>query len=179
MRNWFTADLHLGHDRIRKYCNRPFSSLEKMNETIIRNWNQRVKPDDIVFHVGDFCFRSASGEKEGDIYKAKHYVKQLNGNIVFLQGNHDLNNTLKTPIESLVVKTGGYRTKLIHHPEFAESKFSYNFCGHVHQNYKFKTVVDGMKLIKIINVGVDVNRFMPISFDEATKGFNKWVKGGE
>ena len=60
MNYFFTSDLHLGHKNIIKYCNRPFSSLEEMNRIIIRRWNERVKVEDIVFVIGDFCFRNSS-----------------------------------------------------------------------------------------------------------------------
>ena len=63
---FFTSDTHFGHANIIKYCNRPFSSLEEMNSTIIRNWNEMVKPEDTVFFLGDFCFKNGPGGKPGE-----------------------------------------------------------------------------------------------------------------
>ena len=60
---FYTADLHLGHANIIKYCNRPFKDVDQMNETLIRNWNSRVKPEDTVIHNGDFCFKNTPGGK--------------------------------------------------------------------------------------------------------------------
>ena len=55
---WFTSDTHFGHKNIIQYCSRPWDNVEKMNEDIINNWNAIVKPNDIVFHLGDVSFRN-------------------------------------------------------------------------------------------------------------------------
>ena len=41
---WFIADTHFGHANIIRFCNRPFESVEEMNETLVSNWNDRVAP---------------------------------------------------------------------------------------------------------------------------------------
>ena len=64
MKYYFSSDYHLGHFNIIRYCNRPFKSLEQMNETIIRNHNERIKKEDILFHIGDFCFKKTSNKGE-------------------------------------------------------------------------------------------------------------------
>lgn len=75
---YFTADMHLGHDAIRRHCNRPFETVEEMDEQLISNWNSKVTSQDIVYHVGDFAWKNAD-----------YYLHRLNGNIVFILGNHD------------------------------------------------------------------------------------------
>lgn len=81
MNIFFTADFHLNHANVIKYANRPFNSVEQMNQTIIQNWNAIVKPSDIVYFLGDFAFAG----KE----KIREFRSQLNGDIILIVGNHD------------------------------------------------------------------------------------------
>lgn len=162
---WFTSDYHLGHANIIKYCGRPFKDVEHMNQRIIANHNSRVKPEDTVFFLGDFCFRNTKGGKEGEgeIDKADSYLKQLNGKFVFIRGNHDNNNSLKTCIKNAVIEYGGKEIFLCHDPADADTKFRLVFCGHVHEAWKSVKTKNGCN---IVNVGVDVWNFMPVKFDE-------------
>ena len=66
MRNlFFSSDFHLGHENIAgpKVSNwssgyRNFDSVHEMNRTIIDNINKMVGPQDELYFLGDFCFRS-------------------------------------------------------------------------------------------------------------------------
>ena len=176
MNYWFTSDYHLGHQNIIKYCDRPFKSLLHMNRTIIKNHNERVKKDDIVFHIGDFCFRNTLGGKvgEGVITKSKEWEEQLNGQIIHIQGNHDRNNSTKTIIQKLVIKYGGKKINLVHNPAHSDINYSLNFCGHVHQLWKFKRAEYADKITDIINVGIDVWKFRPVKFEEIMKEYYRW-----
>ncbi len=171
MSYWFTSDYHLGHANIIEYCDRPFKDLDTMNETIIRNHNARVKPSDTVFFIGDFCFHNSSGGKvgEGGLTKSQEYIDRLNGNIVFIKGNHDKNNSLNTCLSSGVINLGGYDIFLTHRPEDYNHRYKINLVGHVHKDWKSK----GMKNnVVLINVGVDVWGFKPISIQEILKELN-------
>ena len=53
---FFTSDTHFYHANIINFCKRPFANVETMNEALIENWNAVVGANDIVFHLGDFCF---------------------------------------------------------------------------------------------------------------------------
>lgn len=46
---FFTSDFHFGHKNIIRYDNRPFLSVEEMDAEIVRRWNAKVSPDDIVY----------------------------------------------------------------------------------------------------------------------------------
>ncbi len=81
MTTWFTADLHFGHANIIRYCDRPFSDAQQMNEAMIDNWNERVGPNDTVFVVGDFAL--------GTIADTLPLAAALAGHKVLIAGNHD------------------------------------------------------------------------------------------
>ncbi len=78
---WFTSDTHYYHSNIIKYCNRPYKDVEEMNEALIRNFNAVVRPEDTVYHLGDFGF--------SHVDKLKYILSRLNGNKVLIYGNHD------------------------------------------------------------------------------------------
>ena len=52
---YYTSDLHFGHKNIIKYEDRPFSSIEEMDEALIDKWNKKVKKNDEVYILGDFA----------------------------------------------------------------------------------------------------------------------------
>ena len=56
---WFTADLHLGHRAILRLANRPFSSIDQHDETIIENINKLVKSGDDLYILGDISFNQS------------------------------------------------------------------------------------------------------------------------
>ena len=66
---FFTSDTHFNHTNIIRFCSRPFKDVEHMNETLIANWNRVVGPDNIVFHLGDFCLGGSAEELEAELYK--------------------------------------------------------------------------------------------------------------
>ena len=178
MKYYFASDYHLGHANIIKYCRRPFIDVDDMNNTIIRNHNNRVHPEDLVFFLGDFCFKNSPGGKKGEglTHKSRHYLEQLKGNFIFVKGNHDRNNSVKTIIERMVINYGGKRINMVHNPEHADFNFDINFCGHVHQNWECRRMRSGEKFTDLINVSCDVWAFKPVSFEELMKRYQKWLK---
>jgi calcineurin-like phosphoesterase family protein len=95
---WFTADLHFGHRNIIKYCRRPWSNVEEMDEALITNWNTVVKPDDEVWNLGDVAHCCTPSY-------AQYCLQQLNGKHHLVLGNHD-DSISKTIFASV---NGGYQ----------------------------------------------------------------------
>lgn len=233
MNLWITSDEHNGHSNILKYCNRlkfmnkqevaiiksgnkseikklkiSKESTLKMSSEITEKHNQRIKKDDYVIHNGDYCFYSANNKGNGLKLKPSHYIEQLNGNHIFVQGNHDRKNGLNTRIRSIILNVGGMNICVVHNPLHAKPEYPINLVGHVHNAwdvmsfndyYKIKkielkkdlpqkylktvqTYINKWKGIKrdsvLINVGVDVRNFAPMSFDEIFKIYYKWKKNG-
>lgn len=94
MTNFITADTHFGHGGIIGLCNRPFASVQEMDETMRDAWNATVKPGDTVIHVGDFAHRY-------DPAKLPALFASLNGKKHLIKGNHDDKHTLALPWESV------------------------------------------------------------------------------
>ena len=151
-----------------------------MNEVLITNWNNRVRPEDTVFHNGDFCFKNSAGGKEGEgmAHKASYYSNKLNGNIIFIKGNHDRNNSVKTIIDRITIKYGHHFINITHRPEDYDINFSINLVGHVHEKWKFRRVYIPFddRFTDLINIGVDVWEFRPVTFEEIYNDYRHWAK---
>jgi calcineurin-like phosphoesterase family protein len=158
--NFFSSDHHFFHANIIRYCNRPFSSVEEMNEALIQRWNAVVSPDDSVYYLGDM-FMGQKKDWPG-------IRSRLNGLVFFVVGNHDRKKILQDMgfecvVDKLCIEHQGdgkvSRVLLQHQPNFAvASEFDFHFCGHVHEKWRRKG--------NIVNVGVDVWDFTPRTFDE-------------
>lgn len=77
---YFTSDLHFGHKNVLSYCQRPFKDLEEMHEMLVKNWNEQVSQNDVIYVLGDFSL----SPKWVDLI-----VPQLNGEKHLIYGNHD------------------------------------------------------------------------------------------
>lgn len=167
---YFISDTHFYHHNIIKYTNRPFNSVEEMNDSLINNWNNIISKDDIVYHLGDF---SLSCDEE-----IKNIFNRLNGNIILIRGNHDRKPVkFYEDIGFKVLKNAPivldeYKLVLSHTPVVDKKiKDGYvNLFGHIHnkklnENYSSKYY----SIDKHINVCVDATNFNPISLDEINK----------
>jgi calcineurin-like phosphoesterase family protein len=173
MKYWLTSDLHLGHFNIIRYCGRPFKTLDHMNTELVRRWNERISDEDVVYHIGDFCFKNSNEVRgEGQKCHAMEWIEKLHGQKVFLRGNHDKNNSLRTLTTSCVLEFAGENYFLTHRPDDANVKFKINFTGHCHERWHYKSYKGSI----LINVGVDVNSFYPKTIEETLKEYKHWIK---
>jgi len=200
MKIYFSADYHLDHANIIKYANRPFihkgdlnedetwvsqeikdKRKQEMNLTITKNHNKRLDDEDLLYHVGDFCFGNS----------AKYWENQLNGDIVHILGNHDKNNGVKTYITHAIMKFGGNVVYVVHRPPKNEqmetleshiiSMCDFIICGHIHNLWKHKKIEvwsHGCRVEKLaINVGIDVWNYEPVSIISILKYISKVNRG--
>lgn len=86
--DFFTSSWNLNHFGIIKYTNRPFNSVEEMNNRLIQNCNDHVKEDDRLFFVGDMVFGPLDDAKY--LKTVRYFRNKINcKNIFLIYGNHD------------------------------------------------------------------------------------------
>lgn len=163
---YYISDTHFRHSNIIHICNRPYSTIEEMEQDIINKWNSKVKPEDEVYFLGDFAMKCSEQDAVG-------ILKKLNGKKYFIKGNHDKSSFLiGIRTRGLVewvrdyaeINDNGRMVVLFHYPiEDWNGQYhgSYHLFGHIHNtNHNYK-VID-----RRYNVGVDVNNFEPKTLDE-------------
>ncbi len=180
---FFTADPHINHDNIRKFCNRPFKTVDEMNEAIVKNWNKVVPDDGIVFLIGDVGF--------GDSGELRKILNRLNGKIFLIRGNHDnpavhkkcitrfelfdTHNQTRYEkdwvlgIEDPDAPKGIQNIHLYHYPVVDwDKKFhgGWHLHGHSHQTIIPTEIGKLLYQMKLIDVGVDGHNFTPLSYQE-------------
>jgi calcineurin-like phosphoesterase family protein len=148
---FFTADQHFGHFNIIKYCNRPYTSVDEMDNDIITNYNKVVYPNDIVVHGGDLTLI-----KDPEVVYNR-YISKLNGKHIFLKGNHDRWN--KSGLDLFSVTIEGIHIVVSHYAMRVWNRSHYNawnLYGHSHGKLP--------PIGKQHDIGVDNNGFFPMSF---------------
>ena len=146
---FFTGCTHFGHANIIRLANRPFQSVEQMDEELAQRWNKRVRKNDLVYHLGDFAWKSA-----------EHFQHRLYGEKVFIRGNHDGRSWGvpyiewdRRPEPSFV---------LFHYP-IQEWNGWWRGAIHLHCHTHKAELASAPRRF---NVGVDATGFAPISLDE-------------
>ncbi len=198
---WFTSDSHFGHDRIIKYCKRPFVNVTEMDKALIENWNAVVGPDDIVFHLGDFAW--------GGSEAWNNVLDRLNGHIYLVLGNHDMKNLRQGYISKfeavafqMYIYIDGRAVYLNHYPflcyggSYRGEQAVWQLFGHVHsqpQHYNIDDINDpevkeilGKDTYRLqylmptqYDVGVDNNNYRPVSWEEVKEKIQKQIEASE
>lgn len=159
---WFTSDQHYFHKNVIGFCNRPFLSIEEMNERLIANHNERVQKQDTAIILGDFIF--------GGTQKKSEIIPRLNGTLKIVLGNHDdRRKSIWDKFGVEILPQGPFESfSLSHYPwkeeadiddryldKRLEDNGGYLLHGHVHTAYRFRKMM--------INVGVDQWDYYPVS----------------
>lgn len=172
---YFTADLHIGHDKDFIWEERGFSSVEEHDKEILKRWNEVVKPEDTVYILGDLALGQNGNEWDNIFY-------DLNGNIFFIQGNHDTNRRISIYQARYIMnylgaasfwKYGKKSFYLSHYPTLVankdDKKFLWNLSGHTHSKNKFE-----YGQYHVYNVAVDAHNCYPVSIEEIIKDIKNY-----
>lgn len=161
---YYTADPHFGYERVIRKTGRPFSTVEEMDQTLIENWNRKIGADDTVYLLGDVGGHDAP-------FPARQ-VAALNGHKHLIRGNHDtalpnqqqLLEYFETVTDFWELKDNGIHIVLSHYP-MIYSQGGYMIHGHLHNAQR-----EGYEILKslprVLNAGVDVNGFCPVTLEE-------------
>lgn len=163
---WLTSDTHFGHNKDFVWKARGFDSVEEMNEAIVKRWNNVISPEDEVYHLGDFMLNNNENGLE--------LLRQLNGHIHLIIGNHDTETRLKlfeqepkiVDIQyATIIKCGKQYYFLSHYPTITANyddkpyhQHLINLFGHTHQLNHFYNDNPFM-----FNVGMDSNDCYPMN----------------
>lgn len=179
---YFTSDLHFCHKKDFIYKARGFNSIEEHDEELIKRFNSIVTPEDDLWILGDLML----GDNDEGIKK----IKQLNGNLHIIYGNHDTNARILRYAEELdnaeihgFATTFKYKKKqfmLSHYPTITSNMDEdgapikakvINLCGHSHIKNRFKDMDKGL----IYHVEIDCHNNFPISLDEILFDINHFI----
>lgn len=163
---YFISDTHFFHSKIMQYENRPFNTVEEMNELMIANWNKVIKPEYLVFHLGDVALTGFD--------KSQSVISRLNGHKFLIKGNHDSHSNdyykrmgFDEVSDYPIIFRDFYM--LSHAPLYINHNMPYvNIHGHLHSN----SVNNEM----FFNVSVENINYTPINFKKIEQHFQSFNK---
>jgi calcineurin-like phosphoesterase family protein len=194
MNRFFTSDMHLDHANILRYTHRPqlkdgdltptggwaigkdeiAERLNRMNRDLVREHNQMVDEDAVVYNLGDFCFKGNERGVACGTTNYKRWMAQLHGTQVLIRGNHDKNNKVDG-LDYAVMSAGSLVFLLCHNPSHTVDMApcaDVVLCGHVHTAWAEQFIpcagvnrLTGNKTRLAINVGVDVRNYRPVKLE--------------
>lgn len=156
---WFTADTHFGHANIIWHCRRPFADWREMDAELLDRWNALVKPQDDVWHLGDFNFRSVHG--------TDYYARKLHGRLHIVWGNHDdayarrYQDCFASSQDAKYLRLHGQQITLYHYAQRVwrnSHHGAWHLFGHSHGSLP--------NAARSMDVGVDAQGYAPVHFDQ-------------
>ena len=179
---FLVSDTHFGHAGVCRFVRndgvtklRPWDTAEEMDEFMVKAWNERVRPTDKVYHLGDVVINR----------KALGIMRRLNGDKVLIRGNHDIfkDEDYREHFRELRAYHVMNGMILSHIPIHSESlgRFGVNIHGHTHANRVMLPGFNG-KITDIVDVRyhcvcVEQTDFAPILFEDVIKRIE--AEGGE
>lgn len=177
---FLTSDTHFGHMGVCKFMRndgvtklRPWSNPDEMDEEMVKRWNERVKPTDKVYHLGDVVINR----------KALNIMHRLNGDKVLIKGNHDIFKLEDYTAHFRDIRSYHVMNGLIlsHIPLHTSTlyRFGCNIHGHLHANRVMRSNGYGREVVdeRYYNVCVENTDFAPILFEDVLKCIKE--QGGE
>ncbi len=192
---WFTSDPHWGHFNVIKYCNRPFDGIANMHQRLIKEWNDKVSAQDDVYVLGDWCmnpkwyftlkmlsFKKLVLVLGNHDSRSKLSIKLAEGGEL----NH-LSSSIEL-VNDYVLKLQDTDFYMTHRPINCSDTMP-TLCGHVHEKWQFMPAgssisehsmsqeaahqrgISKITKVPILNVGVDVHNYRPISEQEVLAFF--------
>ena len=181
---YFTSDTHFGHEKDFLWSPRGYNSIYEHDKDIIQKWNNVVTPDDDVYHLGDVML--------GDNDYGLSCVKQLNGKLHIIRGNHDSNSRIELykncfniveVTEGKYFKWNKYNFYLSHYPTLISNHDNdkplktrrISLCGHSHVEDPFYDWDKGL----IYHVELDTNNCYPWLLDDIIEEIKTKINKGE
>lgn len=193
MKTFFTSDHHFGHTNIIRYQKRSWLKpgdldeqdrwvsqkiaafrIKEMDDGLIKSWNDSISKDDVVYHLGDFCF---GGPDDAIKYLDRLNFKKFN----FIYGNHDramedlqgrsesypdvtfLGNMQEIKVQGQTIVLNHYAMRVWNRSHYG----SWHVYGHSHGS-----LCDDPHSLSF-DVGVDCNNYQPVSFEQVAERMKK------
>jgi calcineurin-like phosphoesterase family protein len=178
---FLVSDTHFGHAGVCRFTHpddatvklRPWDNADEMDEEMIRRWNDRVRPADKVYHLGDVVINR----------RALKTLHRLNGDKVLIRGNHDIFRDDEYRMYFRELRAYHVMNGLIlsHIPvhEASLGRFGCNIHGHLHANRVMKARGVDARTGEILYSDeidprywcacVEQTDFAPILFEDALK----------
>jgi calcineurin-like phosphoesterase family protein len=164
---FLVSDTHFGHTGVCRFTRddgvtklRPWDDADEMDEEMVRRWNDRVRPNDKVYHLGDVVINR----------KSLSIMSRLNGDKVLIRGNHDIFKDTDyrehfRELRAYHVMNGMILSHIPIHPE-SLSRFGTNIHGHLHAN---RVMLDDKIDPRYHCVCVEQTDYTPILFEDVIK----------